>query len=289
MCQRHIWKSFLKSNSITTIILNKDFNEKIPNYLIAFSANFFLFSVLYISRIKCVYDKCLLLYTQHLSLLCNRIYKYLNKDKHIHMQMNKMSHFIFHWYLLFLLNNIAYSYCPDDADLQRHNCICNLENNFIKCSSLPNQCRTCYRYNEIHFNDNVHALPIEAFRFYKFFDNQKKSSFKIEFAQINTLVSNSFSKLNISQDQRLEIKIFKYASSKLPTKVFEDIEIQTKSKLNIEILDVTSNVLTIEQHAFNGIKFHYKSLFRLTILRAKDTIQFESNAGKVFFSFESIF
>ncbi|CAF1387606.1 unnamed protein product [Rotaria sordida] len=185
------------------------------------------------------------------------------------------------WYFLFIYNNITNAYCPDDKDLQHHQCICSLTDNYIQCSSLPNQCRTCYRYKAIIFDEKVNILPVEAFRFYDFFENDKKFLFKIQFTQLNNLSSKSFSKMNIIQGRTLNIKILKYSSSILPTKVFEDIKILSKSKVNIEIYNVTSTILTIKQHALDGIKFHHKSQFRLLILHAKDTIQFESNAGSI--------
>ncbi|CAF0896471.1 unnamed protein product [Rotaria sp. Silwood1] len=187
--------------------------------------------------------------------------------------------FIF-WYFLFTSNNITNAFCPDDEDLQHHQCICSLTKNYIQCSSLPNQCRTCYRYKTIIFDEKVNILPMEAFHFYDFFDDEN-FLFKIQFAQLNSLSSKSFSKMNINQGRTLEIKIIKYSSSILPTKVFDEIEIQSKSKLNINILNVTSTILTIKQHALEGIKFHRESRFRLLILHAKDTIQFESNAGSI--------
>jgi hypothetical protein len=184
------------------------------------------------------------------------------------------------WYLLFIGNNLTNGYCPNDEDLQRHQCICNLTNSYIQCSSLPNQCRTCYRYNAIFFDEKVNSLSTGAFRFYNFFDNDNKKVFKIQFVQLDALSSNSFSKININRNRTLEIKILKYTSPVLPTRVFEDIIIQSKGKINIEIFNVTSSILTIEQFAFDGIRFEQESQFHLSILSAKDTIQFESNAGK---------
>ncbi|CAF2955772.1 unnamed protein product [Rotaria sp. Silwood2] len=195
--------------------------------------------------------------------------------------MKMSSLFFFFWYFLFIYNNITNAYCPDDEDLQRHQCICSLTKNYIQCSSLPNQCRTCYRYKAIIFDEKVNILPVEAFRFYDFFDDEKNFLFKIQFAQLNSLSSKSFSKMNINQGRTLEIKIIKYSSSVLPAKVFEDIIIQSKSQVNIQIFNVTSTILTIKQHALDGITFHRESRFRLLILHAKDTIQFESNAGSI--------
>jgi hypothetical protein len=184
-------------------------------------------------------------------------------------------------YFLFIFNNIINGYCPDDEDLQYHQCRCDLINNYIQCSSLPNQCRTCYRYKAIYFDERVDLLPIETFRFYNFFNNNNKNNlFKIQFAQINNISTNSFSKININQERILDIKILKYSSSTIPTRVFEDITIQTKAKINIEISNITQSPLTIEQYALDGIKFNHQSRFRLSILYAKDTIEFESNAGE---------
>jgi len=171
------------------------------------------------------------------------------------------------------------AYCPNDEDLQRNRCICSLTNNYIQCSSIPKQCRTCYRYNAIYFDEKVTVLPVEAFRFYKFFDNDKKQLFKIQFTQLNIISSNSFSKINIDRERTLEIKILKYLSPMLPSRVFEDITIQSKAKVNIEIFNVTSTMFTMEQYALDGIKFDRESQFRLSILYVKDTIRFESNAG----------
>ncbi|CAF4751261.1 unnamed protein product [Rotaria socialis] len=196
--------------------------------------------------------------------------------------MIKMSLFILLFHLLFICNHITNAHCPDDQDLQDHHCVCSPANHFVLCSSLPNQCRTCSRYKGILFDEKVNILPVDAFRFYDFFGSDDKNVlFKIQFAHINTLSSNSFSKINITRYRTLEIKIVKYSYSALPTRLFEDVEIQSKSKLNIEVFNVTSPILMIKQNAFDGIKFQRESRFQLSIYHAKDTILFESNAGSL--------
>lgn len=192
-------------------------------------------------------------------------------------------------YFLFICIYVTNAYCPDDEVLQSNQCTCNLVNNYIQCSSLPDQCQTCYRYKSIFFDENVGLIPIEAFRFYNFFNNTKKNLFQIRFAEINNISNNAFSKININQERTLEIKIFKYSSSIIPKRLFEDLTIQTKAKINIEIFNVTQSILTFEQHALDGIKFNHQGRFRLSIFYAKDTIQFRSNAGKTnTFSFFSL-
>ncbi len=171
--------------------------------------------------------------------------------------------------------------CPNDEDLQDHQCICDAIHSYIQCSSLPNRCRTCYRYKAIYFDEKVDSLSAEAFEFYQFFDNDKKNLFKIQFAQLKNISTRSFSKININRERTLEIKILKYSSSIIPTRVFEDAIIETHATLNIEIFNVTKSILTVEQYAFHGIKFNRQSQFRLSILSARDSIEFESNAGKI--------
>jgi hypothetical protein len=126
----------------------------------------------------------------------------------------------------------------------------------------------------------VNVLPLEAFRSYDLFDYDSNKSFTIQFAQLNDISSNAFSKLDIDQERTLTIKISKYISSRIPTRIFDDITMQSKSKIDIEIFNVTSSLLTIEQYAFDGIKFGYESQFRFSILSSKDILEFESNAGK---------
>jgi hypothetical protein len=181
------------------------------------------------------------------------------------------------WCLLFNIN----AYCPNDEDLQRHRCTCSLTNGYIQCSSLPKECRTCYRYNTIFFDEHVNILPSESFRFYDLFDYDSNKSFTIQFAQLNALSSNTFSKIDIDQDRTLLIKISKYASSTIPTRIFDELALQSKSQVDFEIFNVTSPLLTIEQYAFDGIKYAYESQFRFSILYLKDSIEFQSNAGKL--------
>ncbi|CAF4454312.1 unnamed protein product, partial [Adineta steineri] len=99
--------------------------------------------------------------------------------------------------------------------------------------------------------------------------------------QLDIISSNAFSKIDIDKERTLEIKILKYSSSVLPSRMLEDLAIQSKARVNIEIFNVTSSMLTIEQYALDGIRFNHGSQFRLSILQAKDTIQFESNAGSI--------
>ncbi|UJR10700.1 hypothetical protein I4U23_014893 [Adineta vaga] len=185
------------------------------------------------------------------------------------------------WTFIFLNNHFINAYCPDDEDLQRQQCTCNLNSNYIQCSALPKQCRTCYRYDEIYFDDKVTMLPEEAFRHYNFFGTNGKKSFKIQFAQLNMISSNTFSRIDLRSERILQIQILKYSSTVLPSRAFEDLAIQSKAKVNIDIFNVTSSMLTIEQYAFDGIRFNHESRFRLSILYAKDTILFESNAGSI--------
>jgi hypothetical protein len=186
------------------------------------------------------------------------------------------------WYfLLFSCIILTNGYCPDDENLQRHQCTCSLPHKYIQCSSLPKECRTCYRYNTIFFDEQVNVLPSESFRYYDLFDYDSNKSFTIQFAQLNAISSNTFSKIDIDQDRTLVIKIAKYTSSKIPTRIFDEISMQTKSKIDFEIFNVTSSLLTIEQYAFDGIKYGYESEFRFSILYSKDMIEFESNAGRL--------
>ena len=173
------------------------------------------------------------------------------------------------------------SYCPNDDDLQDHRCTCSLSHGYIQCSSFPRQCRSCHRYHTIYFDEHVNILPIEAFRFYEFFDSQTNKSFTIQFSQINEISSNTFSKIDLDQDRTLTIKISKYLSSTIPTRIFDDLTLQSKSKFHLEIFNITSSTLLIEQYAFDGIKYGYESEFHFSILSAKDTLQFQSNAGSI--------
>ena len=184
----------------------------------------------------------------------------------------------------FLINSLivlANSYCPNDEDLQQHRCTCSLSHGYIQCSSLPVQCRSCSRYTHLYFDEHVNILPIEVFRSYDFFDDDSNRSFTIQFAQINDMSSNAFSKLDLEQDRTLFIKISKYLSPTIPTRIFEELTLQSKSKFHLEIFNVTSSLLTIEQYAFDGIKHGYESEFRLSILSARDTLEFQSNAGRI--------
>jgi hypothetical protein len=181
------------------------------------------------------------------------------------------------WYLLFFRIN---AYCPDDENLQRHRCTCSLTHKYIQCSSLPKECRTCYRYNTIFFDEYVNILPSESFRFYDLFDYDSEKSFTIQFAQLDEISSNTFSKIDIDQDRSLLIKISKYTSSRIPTRIFDEISMQTKSKIDVEIFNVTSPILTIEQYAFDGIKYGYQSELKFSILYLKDLIDFQSNSGR---------
>jgi hypothetical protein len=213
-------------------------------------------------------------------VLCNLIYTPIQTDEYAPTMKMLILFLVFD--LLFICKSIAY--CPDDEDLQRHQCTCSLTNSYIQCSSLPIKCRTCYRYKTIFFDEKVNVLPVEAFRFYDFFDDNDKILFEIQFAQLNIISSNSFSKINIDREKTLEIKILKYSSSVIPTRVFEHLTIQSKATIDIEIFNVTSTILTIEQYALDGIRFNRESQFRLSILYAKDVIQFESNAGEILIS-----
>jgi len=190
--------------------------------------------------------------------------------------------------LLFCFIIKTNAYCANDEDLQRHRCTCSLPHGYIQCSSLPSECPTCYRYNTIFFDEHVNVLPSEAFRYYDLFDYDSNKSFTIQFAQLNSISSNTFSKIDIDQDRSLSIKISKYTSSKLPTRIFDEITMQSKSKIDIEIFNVTSSLLAIEQYAFDGIKYGYESQFRFSILYLKDIIEFQSNAGKLISIFKII-
>ncbi len=188
--------------------------------------------------------------------------------------------FLFSTCLLFSCFIKINSYCANDEDLQQHRCTCSLTHGYIQCSSLPSECRTCYRYNTIYFDEHVNVLPSESFRYYDLFDYESNKSFTIQFVELNILSSNTFSKIDIDQDRTLSIKISKYTSSKIPTRIFDEISMQSKSKIDIEIFNVTSSLLTIEQYAFDGIKYGYESQFKFSILHLKDILEFQSNAGK---------
>lgn len=173
------------------------------------------------------------------------------------------------------------AYCPNDEDLQRHRCTCSLANSYIQCSSFPEQCRTCYQYQRLFFDEHVEFLPVEAFRSYDLFrSSNPRRSFTIQFARLDRLSSNAFSKIEIEQNQTLEIKVSKYTSALLPTRLFEDVTLQAKASFDMEIFNVTSPLFTIEQYVFDGMKLAYQSQFRLAILSAKETIEFQSNAGE---------
>ncbi len=191
--------------------------------------------------------------------------------------------FLFLTCLLFSSIIKTNAYCSNDDDLQRHRCTCSLTHGYIQCSSLPKECRTCYRYNTIFFDEHVNILPSESFRYYDLFDYDSNKSFTIQFAQLNSISSNTFSKIDIDQDRTLSIKISKYTSSRIPTRIFDELSMQSKSKVDIEIFNVTSSLLIIEQYAFDGIKYDFESDFRFSILYVKDLIEFESNAGRMKF------
>ncbi|CAF4724445.1 unnamed protein product [Rotaria sp. Silwood1] len=177
--------------------------------------------------------------------------------------------------------NKTHAFCPNDEDLQYHRCTCSLTHGYIQCSSLPNKCRTCYRYNTIFFDENVNILPSESFRYYDLFDYDSTKTFTIQFAQLTGISSNTFSKIDIDQERTLSIKISEYASPRIPTRIFDELSMQPKSKIDIEIFNVTSSLLTVEQYAFDGIKYSYESEFRFSILCLKDTLEFQSNAGSI--------
>ena len=197
---------------------------------------------------------------------------------HTYAQMNMLL-LIFIWYLFVACNPSADAYCPNDEDLQRHRCTCSQTHGYIQCSSLPNACRTCYRYNTLFFNEHVDILPAESFRFYHFFDKESNTSFTIQFAQVNLLSTNTFSKVEIDEGRTLSIKISKYTASLLPSRTFDEVTLQSRAQLDIEIFNVTSPLLTIEQYALDGIKYNHLGQFRLSILYLKDTLEFQSNAG----------
>ena len=184
--------------------------------------------------------------------------------------------------LIFLIIiGVSRSSCPDDEDLQRQQCICNTFDGYIQCSSLPNQCHTCIRYKAIYFDEKVQFLPAEIFASYHFFDRMKrKNSFKIQFAQLKNISSKAFAKTNVTEDRTLEIKILKYSSSIISTRLFEDITIENNARLNIEIFNATESILTIERYAYQGMKLKPQSQFRFSILSARNSIEFQPNASK---------
>ncbi|CAF3292890.1 unnamed protein product [Rotaria socialis] len=185
------------------------------------------------------------------------------------------------WWLLLSCCITANGFCPHDEDLQHHQCTCSLTHGYIQCSSLPEKCRTCYRYSTIFFDENVNILPSELFLDYNLFDYNSNKSFTIQFARLNNVSSNTFSKIDVGEDRTLSIKISQYASSIIPTRIFDGLVMQPKSKIDIEIFNVTSSLLTVEQYAFDGIKYNSASEFRFSILCLKDTLEFESNAGSI--------
>ena len=192
------------------------------------------------------------------------------------------------WCLLLSFFTKINSFCSNDEHLQRHRCICSVSQRYIQCSSLPSECRTCYRYDTIFFDKHVNILPSESFHFYDLFNYNNNKSFTIQFAQLDGLSSNTFSKINVKQNRRLSIKISQYSSSVIPTRIFDDMEIQLKAKLDFEIFNVTSSSLTIEQYAFDGIKYDFQSEFRFSIIYLQNIIEFQSNAGKLFLAKLSI-
>lgn len=187
------------------------------------------------------------------------------------------------WCLLFSCFTTTNASCFNDADLERHRCTCNLNNGYIQCSSLPQRCETCYYYNKIFFDENVNVLPPESFQYYKFPSNDNSRLFTIQFTQLNSVSSNAFSKINIIEDQTLSIKISKYTSSTMPSRMFDDLLLEKRSKLDIEIFNVTSPLLTFEQYVFDGIKYGSNSEVRLSIAALKDTLEFKSNTGKTLY------
>lgn len=184
------------------------------------------------------------------------------------------------WWFLFSCCIKTDALCSNDEDLQSHQCDCNSTLKHISCSSLPTRCRTCYLYNMIFFDENVNELPSESFRYYDLFGDTNNKPFTIQFAQLNAVSSNTFSEIVIEQNRTLSIKISKYASSIIPKRIFDDLTMQTRSKIDIEIFNVTSPLLTVEQYAFDGIKYNIESEFRLSIHYLKDAIEFQSNAGR---------
>ncbi|CAF1556077.1 unnamed protein product [Adineta ricciae] len=131
----------------------------------------------------------------------------------------------------------------------------------------------------MYFDEKVDILPEEAFRYYEFFGNNRKKSFKVQFAHLNVISSNAFSRIDLRAERSLQIQIVKYTATILPSRTFEDLALQSNSNITIDIFNVTSSLLTVEQYAFDGIRFNRESRFRFAILYAKDTILFESNAG----------
>ncbi|UJR35122.1 hypothetical protein I4U23_027893 [Adineta vaga] len=152
------------------------------------------------------------------------------------------------------------AYCSNDKDLQDHRCICDLKQSSIQCSSLPKRCYTCYRYKTILFNKDVNILPAESFRYYDLFDYESNQSFTIQFAQIDSISSKTFSKILLKKDHTLVIQIAEYSSSSIPSKLFDQIKLESKSKFHLEIVNVTSSLLTIEPYAFHGIRHGFKKV-----------------------------
>ena len=191
-----------------------------------------------------------------------------------------LSFFILH--LCILPTYTTHGFCANDEDLQRHHCVCSEIQQSVRCSSLPHQCRTCYRYRTIEFDEKATILTAEAFRSYRFFDgdDSTRNSFEVRFAQVDAMPARTFSKLNIDRNRTLEIRIVRYSSPLLPSGLLDGMTIERSAQVQLTIVYVTSAALTVKAYAFNGSRFNDHSEFRFSILSAKDQIQFEPNAGE---------
>lgn len=164
-------------------------------------------------------------------------------------------------------------FCPDDIDLETSRCQCNLNKKMIQCSNLPNRCRTCYRYRHMLITDQIEILPKKALNFYHF------DVFTIEFSRLKTLSTQTFLNLVIQENHHLQIRIVDYQSSNIPTKLFQNMTLQSKAKFTFEILKVPQSILTIQPYAFEGILFNSHNQFQFSVHSANKLIQFERNAG----------
>ena len=228
-------------------------------------------------------DRSSTLRARHSTCFMQSMIEYLFQSTRVnvpHTMTILLSFFILH--LCILPTYITRGLCANDDDLQRHRCVCSLIQQSVRCSSLPHQCQTCYRYRTIEFDKKVTRLTAEAFRSYRFFDGDDptRNSFEVRFAQLDVMPAKTFSKLSIGRNRTLEIRIVRYSSPSLPSGLLDGMTIERSAQVQLTIANVTSAALTVNAYAFNGSRFNDQSEFRLSVLSAKDQIQFEPNAGE---------
>lgn len=170
---------------------------------------------------------------------------------------------------------LCQGFCPDDIDLQTHQCQCDLITSSIRCSNLPNRCRTCHRYKQMFITNEIEILQEKALHFFDF------HVLTIEFSRLKTFSTRTFANLLIQQNHHLQIRILEYLSPIIPTRLFENLILQSKAKLTFEIFNTTQSILTIQSHAFDGIKFNSQNRFQFSVHSANELIRFEQNAGSI--------